>query len=306
MNLPDTPTLSVIIVNWNTKRLLLQCVQSIMETADSVTHEILVVDNNSTDDSVGVVRSSFPRVRLIVNEHNLGFSKAANLAISHTRGAYILIAHPDVCFQTGAISELVSWLQEHKDSGVVGANLIYPDGTFNKCAMIKRNLRHEVIEFGFPLNRMDEYLTLLYRKLGLKREPIYWDHMTTAESASVWNACMMFKREVFADIGLFDESFFNWFADTDWCYRARKDGWGITYLSSPIVVHYELQSGSFLDGSEVGYKVDASIVNNPIRKDLEILYRKHYGSAYRMMGSGLRRLFGLKKHVIAHFHRKRK
>jgi GT2 family glycosyltransferase len=272
---------------------------SIIATIGPLTHEILVVDNCSTDDSVELVRSSFPGVQLVASEHNLGFSRAANLAIRQSRGNYILIAHPDVCFESGAISELVSWLREHDRTGVVGANLVYPDGTFHMSSLTKRNVRRELCDFGFPLDRIERWITRLCQRIGLNLRPFYWDHRTSVDTAAVWNACMMFKRQVLAEIGPFDDSFFCWYADTDWCYRARHAGWKVTLVASARVVHYERQSGGLLDGAAVRYKVDGTGVIGAMQRDAEVLYRKHFGLAYRVLASGLCRLAGWKAHVAA-------
>jgi GT2 family glycosyltransferase len=299
---PIKPVLSIVVVNWNTKQLLNQCVQSIFDTIGALSHEILVVDNCSTDDSTTLLRANFPQVTIIAAGSNRGFSKAANLAMRQARGDFVLVAHPDVSFQDGAIHELLRFLQNHEQTGIVGANLVYPDGTFNTAALTRRNLRRELLDFGFPLDRIVGGFTEIYRHV-FKRPcaALYWDHRTTVETAAVWNACMMFKRAVFAEIGPFDERYFVWFADTDWCYRARKAGWQIKYVAPALVKHYEYQSGSFLEGALVRYKVENYYVVDCMRRDLGVLYRKHFGSVYRHIAMCLRQLYGMKARSLAAF-----
>src|ERR1035441_5604461 len=124
--------LSIITVNWNTHRLLLQFIESIVRTIGDIPYELIVVDNCSSDGSAQLVESNFPNVRVLSLKDNLGFSRAANLALKSTSGDYILVAHPDTCFQENAISILLSRLKSDTPLGVVGGNLVYPNGTWKK------------------------------------------------------------------------------------------------------------------------------------------------------------------------------
>jgi GT2 family glycosyltransferase len=280
--------LSIITVNWNTGFMLLQFIESIIETIDNCSYEIIVVDNCSSDDSISVVSTRFPQVKVIANDQNLGFSKSANIALRESTGQYLLIAHPDVRFSTDSIEKLLSVLKTDKQIGIVGGNLIYPDGSYNKCAIRKRSFRREFIDFGFPFNIIDNKISSICTKFGKERNEQFWDHINFTESDSVWNACMMFKREVMDTIGGFSEDFFVWFADTDWCYRARKAGWKVIYYPYSRVVHFEIQSGSYINPDLVGYKIDTLTSASAMRRDLNTLLKHHYNIAFqvfsRMLG----------------------
>jgi len=280
------------IVNYynklETQRLLVQFIESVKRTVGGLAHELIVVDNGSSDKSLEIIRANFPDVRLIANQQNLGFSKSVNLAIAASSGDFILIAHPDIVFQQQAIEKLIARLKSSVKVGCVGANCVYPDGTFNRCAMEKRSIRREIIDFGFPLNFLDTLITSVLAEFGKQRRPIYWDHLALAETWAVWNACMMLKRNVLDDIGGFDESFFVWFADTDWCYRARLADYQVFYVPEARVVHYEVQSGNFVDGSLVGYKTNSLVVTGLMGRDLSKLLKKHYSLGYRIMSICIR------------------
>ena len=268
--------LSIIIVNWNTGRLLEQCIQSIYDTAEGLRIEIFVVDNASSDNSVQIIHSQFPHVRLITSGENLGFSRAANLALAEGVGDCILVAHPDVKFLPGALHDMLSFLSAQPRAGIVGGNLFYPDGRYNSCPVEGRSIRREFLQFGRGSFRsIERILPWLYERLDKTYGSFFWDHQTTAESDAIWNACMMFKREVLEEIGNFCEEFFVWFADIDWCLRAKIAGWKAYYLSSAKVIHYEVQSGDYLNSELTHYKVRWHLIRQAINRDRYTLLRRY-------------------------------
>lgn len=272
--------LSIIIVNWNTGRLLSQCVQSIYDTADGLGIEIFVVDNASSDDSIHMIRSRFPRVRLIASSENVGFSRAANLALAEGKGDHFLLVHPDVRFLPGALQEMLSFLAAHPQVGIVGGNLLYPDGSYNRCLIKRRSIRQELVKFGCSFQSITKRLPWLYERLSKERDSFCWSHQTIAESEIIWNACMMFKREVLETISNFCEEFFVWYADCDWCYRAKSAGWKAYYLPRAKVIHYERQSSDYLEDGLVRYKTCGFLVRDAMTRDRYILLKRHYSPLF--------------------------
>ncbi len=281
--------ISIIFVNWNTVRLLLQAVQSVLNTIKDLKAEIIIVDNSSTDDSNNIIRSHFTQVKLINCANNIGFARAANIALAEASGNYFLIAHPDIEFQPRAIYEMFLFLKAHPEVGIVGGNLIYPDGTYNHCYITGRSIRLELIEFGFPINNIDEMITKLYKLFGKVRLSLYWNHESLSESNTIWNACMMFRRELLESVYKFDEAFFVWFADTDFCFRAKKAGWKMYLLPQAKVIHYEIQSGSYLENNQTLYKTNSIIVADAMSKDQGLLIRLHYGFFHLLLNRIIRR-----------------
>jgi GT2 family glycosyltransferase len=269
--------LSVVVVNFNTGRLLRQCLRSIYDTADGLDLEIFVVDNGSSDGSVEMVQSQFPQVILVASSDNLGFARAANLALARGRGSTFLIAHPDVIFKTCAIQTMLEFLVAHPRVGIVGGNCLYPDGSTNDCLITRLSARLEIAEFAyFSFQRVGARVPRLVHRLKDWRDLSYWDHRTRTESEVIWNACMMFKREVLETVGGFCEEFYVWFADCDLCYRAVDAGWKAYYLPEAEVIHYERASGAYLDSQLVRYKVDAFLVRNLENADKHTLLRRHH------------------------------
>lgn len=269
--------LSIIIVNFNTRRLLQQCLQSIYNATGGLGIEVFVVDNASSDDSVEMIRSQFLQVRLITNSKDLGFSRAANLALAEGQGDYFLVAHPDITFMSDTIREMLSFLATHPQVGIVGGNFLYPDGSYNDCLIKRLSIRQEIAEFVYySFRRIVGWFPWIYERLKEQRDLFYWDHQTTAESEVIWSACMMFKREVLETIGSFCEEFFVWFTDFDWCYRATDAGWKACYLLEARVIHYEQKSHNYLDDELVSYKVDGFLVRNPENADRYTLLQRHH------------------------------
>jgi len=225
--------LSIIIVNLNTKNLLRDCLSSIYESDLRTKYEIFVVDNGSKDDSVKMVRANFPNVDVIANEVNLGFSKANNQAIKRCKGKYILLLNPDTVVNINTLEKMVSFMDNNKDIGILGPKIQYPDGNVQlTCA---RNFPDLLIEFFnvsklakiFPKNKLfGSYL------MG------YWNHLDSREVNLLSGACMLIKKEVFKDIGLLDESFFMFYDDVDFCYRAKMKGYKIYYYADTSIIHH--------------------------------------------------------------------
>lgn len=280
--------LSIIVVNYNTQRLLQQYLQSVYETVTDLSFETFVVDNASSDGTIKMVQIEFPQVQLICNSVGLGFARAANLALARAKGSYFLICHPDVKLLPDTVQEMYSFLQTHPGVGIVGANLLYPDGGYNRCAYKKHSLGYELLEFTYPTLRNPlKILPRLKRKIDQLYARYYWDHQTTAESARIWNACMMFRREVLETVGDFYEGFYVWFADTDWCYRAKNAGWRLYYLAEARAIHYERQSVNYIDSRQVAYKVKATLALTDFNKDHYLLLKRHYGPGFLWLRKGL-------------------
>jgi GT2 family glycosyltransferase len=288
--------LSIIIVNYNTRLLLQKCIQSIYDTARDVSLEILVVDNGSSDHSVEMIQTQFPEVKLIANSEDLGFSRSANLALARGRGDCFLVAHADITFMPEALQRMLSFLKKHPQVGLVGCKLLYPDGSYNDyCRMKRLSPCREMVTFlYFPLRKimtilpwLDKKFPFICKKIKSSADSIYWNHDHTTESQIIWNACMMFKKEVLQAIGNFCEDFFIWFADMDWCYRATRAGWKAYYLAGAKVIHYERQSGHFLDSKLVDYKINWLATRDHTNADKYRLLRRHHCSLFLHFMKGM-------------------
>jgi len=229
-----TPDVSVIIVSYNTRELLRECIESILcEQGDGLGVEVIVVDNASADGSAAMVAERFPQVRLIANPDNRGFGAACNQGLEVARGRYALILNADIRAQPGALQRLVEFMDAHPDAAICGGQLRYPDGRIQpSCA---RNLtlwwvfcEQSMLAKLFPRTRLFG---------GYWRT--HWDFSATIETEQVMGACMMLRRP----FPRFDEDYFLYCEDTDLCYRVRQAGGKIYYVHDAVFVHHLGASG---------------------------------------------------------------
>jgi GT2 family glycosyltransferase len=210
-----SPDLSIIIVNHNTRDLLTRCIRSIYAETKSISFEIILVDNASTDDSVAVIREQFPEVRVITNTTNLGFPEANNQAIPLARGQYILLLNSDTVILDQALDRMVAFMNQHPEVGITGPK------------MYDAQMRPWRYETWFPSPMLYLLQPLLLH---------FWGDIGDKEVDWVCGACLMIRRCVIDQIGLLDTFMFG--EDWDWCYRAKKAGWRIFHLSQAQIIHY--------------------------------------------------------------------
>jgi exopolysaccharide biosynthesis polyprenyl glycosylphosphotransferase len=232
MNMKSDCLLSIIIVNYNSRELLKNCLQSIQSNIEIQEVEIFVADNDSHDGSVEMVRNNFPEVEIIANESNVGYSKAINQAIRPSLGKYILILNADTIVTPGAIQTLLSFMENHPDCGVSGPKLSYPDG-----------------KLQYSCRTYQTFKTILFRRtiLGnifpgskVLRDHLMldWDHCQEREVDWLQGSALMVRRSSINQTGPMDERYFLYFEDVDLCYRMKNGGWKVRYVPQAEVIHY--------------------------------------------------------------------
>lgn len=225
--------LSIIIVSWNTCNLLAQCLDSIYAYPSHYEFEVWVVDNASSDGTVGMVRNRFPQVRLIENHANLGFARANNQAIRESTGSYVLLLNPDTVILPNALESMIRFADEHKDVGLLGGNLFNVDRTPQVCYGNTPTLISEVLSL-LSLDRRPFIPDRLRSSIPRTREPndgflsVGW----------VLGACMFIRRTALDQVGLLDEGYYVFSEETDWARRARAGGWNVVYLASAGILHH--------------------------------------------------------------------
>jgi O-antigen biosynthesis protein len=239
--------LSIIIVNYNVREFLDNALVSISKAARGLEHEIYVVDNASDDGSVELIRSKFPGVKLIVNESNLGFARANNLAIRKVKGTYLLLINPDTIVQENTLHVMVDFFEKNPDVGMAGCKILNPDGKLQIAC--RRSFPTPMTAFTkivglssiFPNSRIFSRYNLTY----LNPDETY-------EVDAISGSFMMLRRTVYETVGGFDEDFFMYGEDLDWCYRIQKAGWKIFYVHSTQIIHYKGESTKRSDLDEIG------------------------------------------------------
>lgn len=231
------PVLSIIIVAWNVRDLVLACLASIHADAEGPPLEIIVVDNASTDETAEAVVERYPSVRVLANRDNVGFPRANNQALRYARGRYVLYLNPDTEVSPGTLSACIRELDAHPDIGVLGCRLESPDGHVQYEAA--RNLYH----FRHLLYE------LLYLHMLFPESPVFgdhrmgaWDHRGDRDVEAVSGAFMMVPRDVAEQLGGLPEDFFMYHEDLSFCHRILGMGRRVRYLGRVSTMHRTAQS----------------------------------------------------------------
>lgn len=254
--------MSIIIVSWNVSALLDACLRSVYtESVGPYSYELVVVDNASSDGSVTMIQTQYPQAQVIANNANLGFTKANNLALTGCKARYALLLNPDTKVTKGAIQSMLDYMEGHPEVGMVGPRLVYGDGRLQPSRRRFPTLWMALAEstpweWHLPHNR-------LARAYRLEDRP----DDVTQEVDWVTGACMLVRREVWEQVGAFDERFFMYSEELDWCRRIVAAGWHIVYLPTATVIHYE--------GASSGQVVAARTIRFNVSKVRYFL--KHHG-----------------------------
>lgn len=251
---------SIIIVNWNTKELLRDCLSSVNEHAGDIDCEIIVIDNASADGSAEMVKNDFQQVILIENSDNRGFAAANNQGMAVAKGRYVLLLNSDTVVLDNAIAKTVSFADENPQAAVTGCRVLNPDRTLQRTC------------FMFPsvLNMLlsSTYLYKLFPKNRFfgREQMTWWDRNDVRQVDVVTGCFMLVRREAIEQVGMMDEEFFMYGEETDWCYRFRKKGWKVMFAPVGRIIHF--------GGQSTAQKPVAMIVQ--LRLSILRFMKKHY------------------------------
>ncbi len=228
------PDLSIIIVNWNVRDLLRRCLLSILQPPTS-NLQVIVVDNASSDGSVEMVRQEFPTVRLIASEVNLGYPGGNNAGLAVARGRYVMILNPDTEIVGNALTTLIAFADAHPDVGVIGPQLLHPDGSVQSSRRRFPTLATALFE--------STWLQPLAPRRLLRRYYVL-DRPDDAVQDVDWvdGAALLARRTAIQQVGPLDEGYFMYSEELDWCRRFRQAGWRVVYLPTAQVIHHRGKS----------------------------------------------------------------
>ena len=250
--------LSVIILNYNVRYFLELCVLSVQNAIQNIDAEIIVIDNNSQDDSCEMMKQRFPNVKLIENKENTGFPKGNNIGVSQAKGEYICILNPDIVVAEDTFTKVLVFAKKQKDLGIVGVKLI--DGTGNFLPESKRGTPTPFVAFT--------KITGLYKIPPQLFGQYYAQHLSENETGKVdilVGAFMLMKRELYNEIGGFDENCFMYSDDVDLSYMVLKTGKSNFYFHETSVIHYKGES-TIKDGTYMKRTQEA----------MNFFYKKHF------------------------------
>jgi len=234
--------LSIIIVNYNTANILRRCLKSLISNS-----EIILIDNGSTDDSLQLINSSkWPNLKIIKNQTNLGFAKAVNQGIKQSKGEYLLLLNSDIIAKPNSIKRLVDFAEKHPGAGVVGGRLLNPDGSIQGSCFFLPTLWRVVKEFWFNFKGF----SVMIKYAPKSNRP--------SEVEAVVGAVFLIPRKVFGKVGFFNERYFMYFEDLDYCRRVRENGLRVYYLPTAEFIHAHGASGRGISEKTQKWLVESS------------------------------------------------
>jgi GT2 family glycosyltransferase len=229
----DTPVLTIIIVSFNTKRLTLECINSVYKETKKIRFEIIIIDNASTDGSSEAVKKLYPDIRMIESQKNEGFARANNIAAALARGKYILLLNPDTVVISSAIDKLVQFAEENKEAKIWGGKTTFADGTLNPSCLGQLT--------PWTLFCRASGLTWIFPRSSIfNREYIHkWSGMKTAMSVDIVVGCfLLITKEFWEELGGFDRRFFMYGEEADLCLRAAKKGASPRVTPTATIIHH--------------------------------------------------------------------
>ena len=237
----EPPELSVIIVNWNTRDLLRDCLNSVYAETKATPFEVFVVDNASSDGSAEMVKREFPQVRLIKNEDNLGFAKANNQVIRKSSGNYVLLLNPDTVVLSSALDKMVIFMREHPTVDASGPMILNPAGRLQPSTRMSYMFR--CISIFIPGEWLTTYhLRMLVKKLIMKSSKEETYSPQPCQVGSLSGACIMMTRQAVDKVGLLDERYFIYAEEVDWFYRLKQLGGKAYFVPNARITHHHGQS----------------------------------------------------------------
>ncbi len=261
---------SIVIVSWNTREVLRNCLNSIFAETNGIHFEIFVVDNNSADKSQEMVFQHFPNVKLIRNSTNRGFAAANNQAIRLATGRYILLLNPDTIILDNAITRCISYADRRTDIGALG------------CQVLEGDERIQRTGFAFPtpwrLFLIQSGLSRAFPQSRIFGRPElgWWDRNSDMELDVTSGMFMLVRREALEQVGLLDESYFVYTEEADWCYQLARKGWRRVFTTCARIVHLD---GGSKSTSQVSTKMYVQI-----QKSMLIYFKKNLGIRSWLVG----------------------
>ncbi|RTY99070.1 glycosyltransferase family 2 protein [Flavobacterium sp. RSP49] len=253
--------LSVIILNYNVRYFLELCVLSVQNALETIDGEIIVIDNNSSDDSCAMMQKLFPNVKLIQNKENIGFPKGNNIGVAQAQGEYICVLNPDTVVAEDTFMKVLAFAQKQSDLGIVGCKLI--DGTGRFLPESKRGVPTPWVAFT--------KITGLYKLFSGTFGKYYAQHLSenqTGKVAILVGAFMVMKRDLYLEVAGFDEDCFMYSDDIDLSYRVLKEGRFNYYFHETTAIHYKGES-----------TVKDETYMKRFQEAMNFFYKKHFKSA---------------------------
>lgn len=246
---------SIVLITWNIKVLLEKLLDTIFQFSSGFAFEIILIDNNSKDGTVEMIKAKFPNISLIENNENKGVAPARNQGLKIARGKFILILDADMELVDNTVKKLFDFMEENKDCGLVGAKLTEPDGTLQYTC--KRYPTFSALFF----RRLDKFSFFKNSKQLKEHIMADWAHDEVRDVDYVIGACQFFRKEVMDKIGYYDDTIFYGPEDLDYCMRIWRAGWKVYYYPHTRIIHHEQRITKKNFFSKITYKHFLGIIH---------------------------------------------
>ncbi len=264
--------LSICILTLNARDYLRACLDSIAQYAPAFPYEIIVVDNASTDGVSDLLREAYPQVVLLRNEVNLGFTRAVNQSLQRASGDYLLLLNNDTLLIEDLFTPILNYMDAYPDVGIAIPKVLNTDGSFQ--SQCKRGDARPLEVFGYFL-KLGKLFPRSKRLNGYLQSWLPEDEI--AEVQAVSGSCMFLRRQTWQQVGDFDEQFFAYQEDSDYCLRARQHGWKVLYLPIARIIHHAGKGGSGARPFQSIYQWHRSYF---------LYYRKHFAKDHNFLFNG--------------------
>lgn len=262
--------LSIIIVNWNTKNMTRDCLETVRDGVGSLAAEVIVIDNASSDGSAEMIATEFPEAILIRNSKNCGFAAANNQGFEVAHGRYVLLLNTDTLIHGDVLPASVTWLDTNLEVGAMGCRVLNTDGSVQFTCSMYPSLLNLTLQLSGLAKLSD------WRFLG-RYHMRSWARDTTCEVEVISGCYMLVRREILSQVGGLDEAFFFYGEETDWCQRIRAAGWKLAFVPLGAITHHGGGSVQALN-----HHRDVLLSEATIR-----LHRKHAGIFGGLIAFGL-------------------
>lgn len=223
--------LSIIIVSWNVRELLRQCLHSIAEQGEALDLQVIVVDSASADGTSDMVAEQFPWVDLLAQDQNVGFPRGNNIGMNAAQGRFLFLLNPDTVVVGQALQQMIAYMEGHADVGLLGPQLRFPDGAIQSS----RRRFPSLLTAFFESTWLEPWAPRRVLR-SFRVEEISDDKITDVDW--VTGAAMMVRRTMVDDVGPMDERYFMYSEELDWCRRIKAAGWRIVYYPEAEIIHY--------------------------------------------------------------------
>ena len=280
---------SVVIVSYNTREILRNCLQALFENSKGIAIEVFVVDNNSYDSSADMVKNDFPSVRLIANHQNLGFAAANNQAFVLAQGSYIFLLNPDAYIKPLSIEHCIAFMDRMPQCGLCGGKIISPAGSLEPSARRFPSALSKLLTLSGLRGKFPQSPIINYHEFG------GFAHDQPMEVDWVPGTFTIVRKKMLDEIGTFDERFYIYYEETDLCMRAKKAGWKIYFIPDAEVMHIGGASSKTRKDKTFDNKASQVLI---FRMRSEWLYyRKNKGLALLLSSAGVELLWYAARYI---------